>query len=174
MFPVDSLQPSQFLCQLCDSTMSACLLKRHFSNRFLHCINFTIHFLHQQQIFTHCKMLLCNFFFSSNLTQWFQVLAKGFLMFICMLYYFPYPNQRCRTLMIAVFQVLYLERLQSQTHFLRYETKLSQFFFYCSQNYILLSNYIRDSVYLRTVSSCSFVLPLPLIELRSIFPLKDT
>ena len=95
-------------------------------------------------------------------------------MFICMLYYFPYPNQRCRTL-IAVFQVLYLERLQSQTHFLRYETKLSQFFFfYCSQNYILLSNYIRDSVYLRTVSSCSFVLPLPLIELRSIFPLKDT
>ena len=63
MFSVDSPQPSQFLCQLCDSTMSACLLKRHFSNRFLHCINFTIHFLHQQQIFTHCKMLLCNFFF---------------------------------------------------------------------------------------------------------------
>ena len=63
MFPVDSPQPSQFLCQLCDSTMSACLLKRHFSNRFLHCINFTIHFLHQQQIFTHRKMLLCNFFF---------------------------------------------------------------------------------------------------------------
>ena len=46
--------------------------------------------------------------------------------------------------------------------------------FYCSQNYILLSNYIRDSVYLKTVSSCSFVSPLPLIELRSIFPLKDT
>ena len=134
-------------------------------------------FLHQQEIFTHCKMLLCNFFFS-NFTQWFQVLAKGFLMFIYMLYYFPsYPNQRCRTLMIAVFQVLYLERLQSQTHFLRYETKLSQFFFfffYCSQNYILLSNYIRDSVYLKTVSSCSFVSPLPLIELWSIFPLKDT
>ena len=31
------------------------------------------------------------------------------------------------------------------------------FFFYCFQNYILLSSYIRDSVYLKTVWSCCFV-----------------
>ena len=84
MFPVDSPQASQFLCQLCDSTMSACLLKRHFSNRFLHCINFTIHFLHQQQIFTHCKMLLCNFFFPPTSLSDFKFLQKDFLcLFVC-------------------------------------------------------------------------------------------
>ena len=76
-----------------------------------------------------------------------------------MLYYFlSYPHQRGRPPIIAVSQVLCLERLQSQTHFLSFETKLSQvfffvfcFFFYCFQNYILLSSYIRDSVYLKTV-----------------------
>ena len=36
------------------------------------------------------------------------------------------PNQRCRPPIIAISQVLCLERLQSQTHFLRFETKLSQ------------------------------------------------
>ena len=48
-----------------------------------------------------------------------------------MLYYFlSYPNQRCRPPIIAISQVSCLERLQSQTHFLRFETKLSQVFFF--------------------------------------------
>ena len=68
------------------------------------------------------------------------------------------PNQRCRPPIIAISQVLCLERLQSQTHFLRFETKLSQVcvcvcvcVFYCFQNYTLLSSFIRDSVYLKTM-----------------------
>ena len=47
-----------------------------------------------------------------------------------MLYYLlSYPNQRCRPPIKAVSQVLCLERLQSQTSFLRFETKLSQMLF---------------------------------------------
>ena len=47
-----------------------------------------------------------------------------------MLYYLlSYPHQRCRPPIKAVSQVLCLERLQSQTSFLRFETKLSQMLF---------------------------------------------
>ena len=67
-------------------------------------------------------------------------------MFIYELYYFLFfPNQRYRPPIKGVSQVLCLERLWSQTYFLRFETKFSQFFFYCSQNCIFLSNYITDS-----------------------------
>ena len=130
MFPVDSPQPSQFLCQLCDSTMSACLFQRHFSNRFLHCINYIIYvFTRATNIYTLQDVNL--YFFFSNFTQWFQALAKGFIVFIYVLYYFLfYPNQRCRLPIKGVSQVLCLERLWSQTYFLRFETKFSQFFFF--------------------------------------------
>ena len=50
-----------------------------------------------------------------------------------MLYCFlSYPNQRCRPPIIAISQVLCLQRLQSQTHFLSFETNLSQVFFFLS------------------------------------------
>ena len=62
IFPVDSPHPQQFLSQCSVSTMSSCLIQSHFSNRFLHCINYIIHFLHQQQIFTYSKLLIYNFF----------------------------------------------------------------------------------------------------------------
>lgn len=46
-----------------------------------------------------------------------------------MLYSFlSYSNQRCRPPITAVSQVLCLKRPQSQTHFLSFETKLSQVF----------------------------------------------
>ena len=45
--------------------------------------------------------------------------------------------------------------------------------FYCFQNYTLLSSFIRDSVYLKTMWSCYFVSTLPLTWLGSIFPPKD-
>ena len=52
---------------------------------------------------------------------------------------------------------------------------LSFFFFppHCFQNSLLLSSYIRDSVYLKTVWRCCFVSPLPLTWLGSIFQPKD-
>ena len=56
--------------------------------------------------------------------------CKRIYVFIYVLYYFLfYPNQRCRLPIKGVSQVLCLERLWSQTYFLRFETKFSQFFF---------------------------------------------
>ena len=58
-WPKDNPQLSQLLSQLCDSTMSSRLF--HCSNWFLHCVNYVVLFLHQQQILTYYKILIYNF-----------------------------------------------------------------------------------------------------------------
>lgn len=148
--------------------MSSCLIQRHFSNRFLYCISYILLFYTSNK-YSH-KMLICNFFF--NFTQWFQALAKGLIMFIYMLYCFLLSKSKMRATKKSCLPG-FLSWGTLKPHFLRFETKLLQIFFfsfYCSQNYILLANYIRDSWRLW---SCHFVSPLPLLELQSVFPLRD-
>ena len=114
-------------------------------------IGFALHKLYSTFFYTSNKYLhitKCEF---SNLND-FKLLKKDLLcLFKCYI--------TCFLIQIrgSGHQQLCLERLQSQTHLLRFETKLSQMYFYCPQNYLLLSNYIRDSVYLKTVWSYCFV-----------------
>ena len=90
-----------------------------------------------------------NFFPPPSLSD-FKLLQKDLLSLFIYYSIFFLIQIRVQATNKPVSQVLCLERLQ--THVLRFETKLSQiFFFYCFQNYILLFNYVRASVYLKTV-----------------------
>ena len=151
--------------------MRSCLFQSHFSNRFLHKVYCTYIF-HTSNNFTDHKMLIYNFFLQlhSTISSFCKRIYYVHLCVILFLFLSKTEVQATNKSCLSGF-----ERLQNQTHLLRFETKLSQifFFFYFFQNYILLSNYIRESVYLKTVWSCHFVSSLPLTELESIFPLKD-
>ena len=67
--------------------------------------------------------------------------------FICYIVFFSYANQRCRPPIKAIYQVFCLKRLQSQNSFSKLKDKVITDF-YCPPNFILLSSYIRDSIYL--------------------------
>ena len=87
------------------------------------------------------------------------------------LFFFSYPNQRCRPPVKAAYQVLCL---QSQSSFSKVQIEVITDVFCFYPNYILLSNYIiQDSVYLKTMSNCLFVSLLLLTELGSIILPKD-
>ena len=111
---MDNPQPSQLFSQLCDST--------------LHCVNYVVLFLYQQQILAYYKILIYNF--SPTSLSDFKLLQKDLLsLFICYSVFFLIQI-RVQATNKPVSQVLCLERHQSQTHFLRFETKLSLFFFF--------------------------------------------
>lgn len=94
--------------------------------------------------------------------------------YLYIILFFSYPNQRCRPPAKAVYKVLCLERLQSQSSFSKVQFEVITDDFGFSPNYILLSNYIRqDSIYLKTMWSCLFVSPLLLTGLGSIILPKD-
>ena len=105
--------------------MSSCLFQRHFSNRFLYCISYILLFYTSNK-YSH-KMLICNFFF--NFTQWFQALAKGLIMFIYMLYCFLLSKSKMQATKKSCLPG-FLSWGTLKPHFLRFETKLLQIFFF--------------------------------------------
>lgn len=95
-------------------------------------------------------------------------------MFIYELYYFIfYPNQRYRPPIKGVSQALCLERLWSQTYFLRFETKFSQFFFTVpriTSSFLIILQIPEDHVKVPFCATISFMscFVSPVIH----FPLK--
>ena len=158
-YPVDSPQPSQFLSQLCDSIMSSCLLQRHFSNRFLHCINYIVLcFTPATNICILQDVYFFSIVFSLTLLSDFKLLKR--IIFIYIIFSFLSKSE-CRPPIKAVSQILSWETPEPNSFSKIWDKVVTIFFFYYFKNYILLSNYIRDPVYLKTVWSCYFMSLLP-------------
>ena len=153
---MDNPQPSQLFSQLCDST--------------LHCVNYVVLFLYQQQILAYYKTLIYNF--SPTSLSDFKLLQKDLCVYLCVILFsflskseVQATNKRCLPGFVS------WETLEPNLFFKIWD-KVLTIFFYCSQSYIFLSNY----GFLKIVWRCRFVSPLPLCHvlchLRSIFHSK--
>ena len=127
---MDNPQPSQLFSQLCDST--------------LHCVNYVVLFLYQQQILAYYKTLIYNF--SPTSLSDFKLLQKDLCVYLCVILFsflskseVEATNKRCLPGFMS------WETLEPNLFSKIWDKVLTIFFFYCSQNYILLSNYITDS-----------------------------
>lgn len=102
MLPMDSPQPSLFLRQHCDSTMSS-LFWRHFSNSFA-LLNYTFFFTLATDIYTYQMLVYLDFFlqFHSMISNSNQI-TYYFYLYLCYSIFFSYPNQKCRPPIKAVY-----------------------------------------------------------------------
>lgn len=138
---------------------------------------FALHKLYCTLFYTSYKYLhitRCLFFsivFSLTLLSDFKLLKR--IIFIYIIFSFLSKSE-CRPPIKAVSQILCLERLQSQTHFLRFETKLSQFFFFFTVSRItyyfpIISGILFTWRQCEVAVSCHYFLNRTTIH----FPLKD-
>ena len=106
--------------------MRSCLFQSHFSNRFLHKVYCTYIF-HTSNNFTDHKMLIYNFFLQlhSTISSFCKRIYYVHLCVILFLFLSKTEVQATNKSCLSGF-----ERLQNQTHLLRFETKLSQIFFF--------------------------------------------
>lgn len=129
MLPMDSPQPSLFLRQHCDSTMSS-LFWRHFSNSFA-LSELYFFFTLATNIYTYQMLVYLDFFlqFHSMISNSNKI-TYYFYLYLYYSIFLSYPNQKCRPPIKAVYQVLCLKRLRAKAHFVKYETKLLRIFFF--------------------------------------------